>query len=66
MGQDQRVIEAPNFIPFPENINEPPNMRDESREVPFPADEAGFAETHEAKKLSPRIMSQQDPAWTLI
>ena len=41
-------------------------MRDESREVPPPADEAGFAETHEAEGLFPRIMNQQDPAWTSI
>ena len=47
MGQDQPVMEAPNFIPLPENIDEPLNMRDESREVPPPADEPGVGETHD-------------------
>ena len=30
MSQDQLVIEAPNFIQLPQNINEPLTMRDES------------------------------------
>ena len=58
------MIEAPNFIPLPENINELPNMRNESREVPPPANEAGFAETHH--DLTVVVSSRTDQAWTLM
>ena len=59
VGQDQSVIEATNFIPLPENINEPLNMRDESREVLPSAEEAGFAETHDAEGSIPEGRKQQ-------
>ena len=62
VGQDQQVIEAPNFIPLPENINEPLNMRDGSREVPPPADEAGVAETHDAEGFLPEGREQAGPS----
>ena len=56
------MVEAPNFIPLPENIDEPPTMRDECRELPPPADEAGFAETHEAEGVFPEDHEPAGPS----
>jgi hypothetical protein len=52
MGQNQPIaVETPpDFIPIPsrELVDVPPMEKDESREVPPPADEPGVGETHDA------------------
>ena len=52
MGQNQptAVETPPDFIPIPSRdiIDVPPMEKDESREVPPPADEPGVGETHDA------------------